>query len=154
MVAQSGILAAMFAALTVAAPASNLVQRAGGPVAKPIPDTCTVDDPYESSTSAPSAFIPAASSSEIQLYAMYYPPYTSNSTQMAQQCLEQCYGYGDSTECKGAYWANQVLVPEGYYGSGTLETACVFYTRALAADDLVAAPEGQGTDAKARNIVC
>jgi hypothetical protein len=75
---------------------------------------------------------------------------------MSQQCLEQCYGYGTSTECHSAYWAENIPVPAGYYGSpgGQLETACIFYTRALTAADLEAAPEGQGTSSFARNIAC
>ncbi|KAJ4292048.1 hypothetical protein N0V90_009947 [Kalmusia sp. IMI 367209] len=144
-----------FAALTSALP-TTLTQRAGGPAVKPIPDTCTLNNPYEQSTSAPTDFLPAASAKSIELYAAYYPSPTTNTTQLQQQCLEQCYGFGTSTECKGAFWAENVPVPAGYYGSpgGQLETACVFYTRALVETDLVAAPQGQGTSAYARNIAC
>lgn len=148
-----------FATLTSALPTTTLVDRAGGPAVKPIPDTCTLSDPHTQSTtpsSDPSAFLPAASVKSVELYAAYYPSPSSNKTQLAQQCLEQCYGYGTSTECKGAFWAENVPVPAGYYGSagGQLETACVFYTRALTGGDFEAAPEGQGTSAYARNIAC
>jgi hypothetical protein len=146
---------AAFATLTSALP-TTLSERAGGPSIKPIPASCKLTNPYAKTASAPSDFMPAASAKSVQLYAAYYPSPSSNTTQMAQQCLEQCYGYGTSTECKGAFWAENVPVPAGYYGSpgGQLETACVFYTRALTAVDLEKAPAGQGTSAYARNIAC
>ena len=75
---------------------------------------------------------------------------------MAEQCLEQCYGYGYHVECKTAYWAENVVMPAGYYGSsgGQLETACLMFNRTLVEDDFVVAPEGQATDAFAGNIQC
>ena len=76
---------------------------------------------------------------------------------MAQQCLQQCYGYGTSTECLGAFWAENIVVPPSHsYGGagGQLETACIFYTRALTEGDFEKAPEGQGTSAYTRNIAC
>lgn len=146
-----------FATLTSALPAT-LTRRAGGPAIKPIPSTCTLSDPYpqSTSTSAPPSFLPAAAAKSVELYAMYYPSPSTNTTQMAEQCLQQCYGYGTSTECHAAFWAENVAVPAGYYGSpgGNLETACIFYTRALTEADLEVAPEGQGTEAYARNIAC
>ncbi|KAK7183104.1 hypothetical protein DPSP01_005952 [Paraphaeosphaeria sporulosa] len=151
----STILFNAFATLTSALP-TTLSERAGGPSTKPIPDTCKLSDPHEQTASAPSDFIPAPSVKSVELYAAYYPSPSSNTTQMAQQCLEQCYGYGTSIECKGAFWAENMVVPPGYYGSpgGQLETACVFYTRALTEADFEEAPEGQGTGAYARNIAC
>lgn len=151
----STTLFAALATLTSALP-SSLTKRAGGPAVKPIPSTCKVSSAYEQSSSAPSDFLPAASAKSAELYAAYYPSFTTNTTQMSQQCLEQCYGFGTSTECKGSFWAENVPVPAGYYGSagGQLETACVFYTRALTEDDMEAAPKGQGTSASARNIAC
>ncbi|KAF2442827.1 hypothetical protein P171DRAFT_433222 [Karstenula rhodostoma CBS 690.94] len=144
-----------FATLTSARP-TTLSERAGGPAIKPIPDTCTLSNPYGQTAAAPSDFIPAPSTKSVELYAAYYPSPSSNTTQMAQQCLQQCYGYGTSTECKGAYWAEHVVVPSGYYGGegGQLETACVFYTRPLTVADFQEASEGQGTSAYARNIAC
>ncbi|KAF1965483.1 hypothetical protein BU23DRAFT_561032 [Bimuria novae-zelandiae CBS 107.79] len=146
---------AAFATLTSALPTS-LKARAGGPAIKPIPASCTVADPFAQTTSAPSNFLPAPSAKSVELYAAYYPSFTTNTTKMAEQCLQQCYSYGNSTECKGAFWAENVAVPKGYYGSpgGQLETACVMYTRPLTEADFEAAPKGQGTSATARNIAC
>jgi hypothetical protein len=75
---------------------------------------------------------------------------------MAKQCSEQCYGYGDHTECKAYYWAENIVVPAGYYGSagGELSTGCLFFNKALTSDDFVAAAEGQATIASAGNIAC
>ena len=75
---------------------------------------------------------------------------------MSVSCLEQCYGYGNSTECRGVYWSDSFPTPEGYYGSpgGQIQSACIFYTRPLTEKDLEAAPEGQGLNAFARNIAC
>lgn len=75
---------------------------------------------------------------------------------MAQQCLQQCYGYGDHVECKTAFWAENVLVPPGYYGTqgGYLATACLMFDRLLGQGDFVAAPEGQGTGAFAATVEC
>jgi hypothetical protein len=75
---------------------------------------------------------------------------------MAQQCLEQCYGYGYHIECKTAFWAENLVVPAGYYGTpgGQLSTGCLFFGRELTSSDFVTAPVGQATDAFARNIAC
>lgn len=140
------------AAFATALPTSN-APRAGGPAIKPIPDTCTVTDPNES-TSTAAAFVPASSTSSFELYAAYYPSFTTNTTQMQQQCLEQCYGYGSSTECKAAFWAENVVVPEGQRGAGAKMTACRMFTRPLEAGDFVGAPEGEATSAFARNLAC
>jgi hypothetical protein len=100
--------------------------------------------------------VPSPAAHDDILYSSYYPSYTSNTTAMAQQCLQQCYGYGYHVECKTAYWAENMVVPAGYYGTagGQLETACLMFSRALTSDDFVAAPEGQGTGATAGNIAC
>lgn len=75
---------------------------------------------------------------------------------MAQQCLQQCYGYGTHVECKTAYWAENVTVPKGYYGSegGYLATACLLFGRVLGEGDFVGAPEGQGVGAWAAVVEC
>jgi hypothetical protein len=120
----------------------------------PIPSTCTVTDPL--STESNTSYVPSPAAHDDILYSSYYPSYTSNTTAMAQQCLQQCYGYGYHVECKTAYWAENVVVPAGYYGTagGQLETACLMFSRVLTSDDFVAAPEGQGTSATASNIAC
>ncbi|KAF2676001.1 hypothetical protein K458DRAFT_410820 [Lentithecium fluviatile CBS 122367] len=136
-----------FVALTTASP---LIPRAGGPVIKPIPSTCTITNPLPTAT----AFVPALPSGEQPLYSAYYPSPSTNKTQLAEQCLQQCYGYGDSTECHAAYWAENVAVPEGFRGAGNMMTACVLFTRPLTESDFEDAPEGQATDAYTRNLAC
>jgi hypothetical protein len=75
---------------------------------------------------------------------------------MAEQCLEQCYGYGYHVECKAAFWAENLVVPAGYYGTpgGQLSSGCLFFDRTLTSSDFITADAGQATDAFARNIVC
>jgi hypothetical protein len=152
----STTLFAAFATVAMAMPTSNNVQaRAGGPIAKPIPSSCTVTYPIP--TLDPSqGYIPAPSTNDALFYGAYYPSPSTDKTALAEQCLQQCYGYGDSTECKTAYWAENVEVPKGYYGSpgGTYNTACLFYNRTLTKADLVKAPEGKGTTPFVADLAC
>ncbi|KAF2877402.1 hypothetical protein BDV95DRAFT_589993 [Massariosphaeria phaeospora] len=146
----------LFAAFAAAAPMSDHVhKRAGGPIAKPIPSTCTVTNPLPTSSGA-ETYQPAPATSDALLYSAYYPSPSSNKTALAEQCLQQCYGYGDSTQCKTVYWAENVVTPAGYRGSpgGALQTGCVFFNRTLVNADFVPAPAGQATDAFAGNIQC
>jgi hypothetical protein len=147
---------AAFAALASALPAINhdVVPRAGGPAIVPIPSTCSVTDPLPSSQAV--SYMPAPSTDDALLYSSYYPSFSTNKTVMAEQCAQSCYGYGTHVECKTAFWAENVVVPAGYYGSsgGQLSTGCLFFSRELASSDFVVAPEGQATDAFARNIAC
>lgn len=75
---------------------------------------------------------------------------------MAEQCLQQCYGYGGPVKCKSAFWAENIVIPAGYYGTpgGGLSTGCIMFQRPLESRDFVAAPAGQATDAFAGNIAC
>lgn len=100
--------------------------------------------------------VPTASANNDILYSAYYPAPSTNITMMSLQCLEQCYGYGDGSQCKTAFWAEKMPVPKGYYGSagGKLETACLFFTRALGEDDFVSAPDGQASNAFAWSLQC
>ncbi|CAE7175354.1 hypothetical protein P3342_007944 [Pyrenophora teres f. teres] len=153
MYTSTTLLIAAISSLASALPTSNIVPRAGGPAITPIPSTCAVTSPMPASNAS---YMPAPATKNDVLYSAYYSAFSSNTTAMAQQCLEQCYGYGYHVECKTAYWAQNVAVPAGYYGTagGQLETACVMFSRALTSDDFVVAPEGQGTDAVAGNISC
>jgi len=127
--------------------------RAGGPIAQPIPSTCTVTNPLPSPIAA-ETYIPNAN--DVLLYSAYYSSPSSNKTALAEQCLQQCYGYGNKGECRTAYWAENVPVPAGYYGSpgGQLSTACLFYNETLVTTDFLVAPEGQATTPFAGNIQC
>jgi hypothetical protein len=147
---------AAFAALASALPAINrdILPRAGGPAIVPIPSTCSVTDALPSSPAV--SYMPGPSTDNALLYSSYYPSFTTDTAAMAEQCLDQCYGYGSHVECKSAFWAENVVVPAGYYGSpgGQLSTGCLFFSQALTESDFVAAPEGQATGAFARNIAC
>ncbi|CBX90641.1 hypothetical protein IAQ61_002132 [Plenodomus lingam] len=134
--------------------AGTIAARAGGPAIVPVPSSCSVNSPLP--TPADSSYLPAPATDGDILYSAFYPSYTTNKTEMAENCLFQCYGYGNHTECKTAYWAENVPTPSGYYGTpgGDLSTACIFFTRPLSASDFVVAPVGQATDAYAGNIAC
>lgn len=147
------LIATVLGALSSAMPTSSILERAGGPAIVPIPSTCTVTNPLPS---GPAAYQPSAGARSDLLYSAYYPSFSTNKTAMAEQCLQQCYGYGYHVECKTAYWAENIIVPAGYYGSpgGQLSTGCLFFSRVLTATDFVAAPAGQATDAFAGNLAC
>ncbi|PSN68771.1 hypothetical protein BS50DRAFT_324017 [Corynespora cassiicola Philippines] len=155
MLISTFILTAVITAVAALPTATDLTPRAGGPTAKPIPPTCSVTNPLPLA-SADKSYIPGDSVKDVQLYSAYYPSPSPNKTALAQQCLEQCYGYGDSTQCKSAFWAENVPTPPGYYGTpgGQLLTACLMYTRPLEGGDFAVAPGGQATDAFAGNIAC
>jgi hypothetical protein len=150
------LLTAAFAALAGALPAISpqILPRAGGPAIVPIPDACTVTDVLPTSQGV--SYMPAPSTNNALLYNAYYSSFSKNKTEMANQCVSQCYGFGYHVECKTAFWAENIVVPAGYYGSpgGQLSTGCLFFNRTLSSDDFFAAPEGQATDAFARDIAC
>ena len=148
------IFVAALYSLASALPTSNNIPRAGGPAITPIPSNCTVTDPMPNGCST--SYLPASAAHDDILYSSYYPSFSSNKTEMARQCLQQCYGYGYHVECKTAYWAENVVVPKGYYGTegGQLSTACLMFNRTLTSEDFVPAPEGQGTGSFAGNIAC
>jgi len=133
-----------------------LAPRAGGPAIVPIPETCRVATPLPIAKEGSTSYLPSPASGSDILYSAYYPSFSPNKTAMAQQCAQQCYGYGNHTECKTAYWAEKVVVPAGYYGTpgGQLSTACLFFTRPLSAADFTVAPAGQATGAFAGTIAC
>lgn len=145
--------AAALSSLVSALPSPNILPRAGGPAILPIPSNCTITYPLPTSPEA-AAYQPAPATTNDTLYSAYYPAFSTNKTAMAQQCLQQCYGYGYHVECKTAYWAQNILVPAGSYGAGQLSTACLLFSRALSGSDFVVAPGGQATDAFAGNIAC
>lgn len=147
------LLTTLFFGLTAALPTTTkLHPRAGGPAIIPIPSTCVISNPNPSPS--PADFLPTPSTSSASLYSAYYPSNSANTTQMAEQCLQQCYGYGDHTECKASFFAENVLIPDGQTGAGQLSAVCLLYTRALVKEDFEGAPEGQGTGAWTRNLAC
>lgn len=154
----ASVAIATFCSLVIALPTTNnILTRAGGPAIVPIPSTCTVTNPMPADSSDSGVFYqPTVATNPDILYYAYYPSFSTNKTAMAEQCLQQCYGYGYHTECKTAFWAENLVVPAGYYGTpgGQLETGCIFFTRALTVADFTEAPEGQATSAFAGTIAC
>jgi hypothetical protein len=137
------------------APTPNIL--AGGPAVTPIPSNCTITNLAPTlGQMRNESYVPTASAGNDILYSAYYPPPSVNTTTMSMQCLEQCHGYGDGSQCKTAFWAEKMPVPKGYYGTpgGQLETACLFFTRALGDDDFMAAPEGEASNAFAWSLQC
>jgi hypothetical protein len=153
----SSIILAAFAAVVSAQPTDKLEIRAGGPMAKPIPDSCTVTNPLET-LSPDHGYVPNASAKAALLYNAYFASSSSDTAAEAKFCLEQCngYGHGYGTDCKAAYYARNVEVPPTYYNSppGNFQTACIMFSRELTAANFDQAPAGQGTDAVAGNIHC
>lgn len=128
--------------------------RAGGPAILPIPSTCNVTNILPAGTNT--TYIPGVTATNATLYSSYYPSFTDNKTEMALQCLEQCYGYGTHTECLSAYWAENVTVPVGYHGSpgGQNATACILFNRTLTLADFDPAPAGQAPVCFAGTLSC
>ncbi|KAF1843280.1 uncharacterized protein K460DRAFT_368175 [Cucurbitaria berberidis CBS 394.84] len=148
------ILTAALCSTISALPSPNMLPRAGGPAIVPIPSTCTISFPLPTSPATTTTYQPAPATTADLLYSAYYPAFSTNKTAMAEQCLQQCYGYGYHVECKTAYWAENILVPAGEYGAGELSTACLLFSRALDERDFVVAKEGQATGAFAGSIAC
>ena len=146
--------------LPLLASASPLVEkRAGGPVALPIPANCTTINPMPhancGTANTNGYMVNSDFTTASLLYSAYFEQNLSPSAQ-AEQCFEQCNGYGNPGQCKSALLAYQVPTPKGYYGTpgGVLEIACLMYTDYLDPNQFVAAPEGQYLNATAVNIYC
>jgi len=151
------LLATSILPLTNALPAPVPAILAGGPAIVPIPSNCTVTNLAPTTGQMRNeSYIPTLDASNDILYSAYYPSPTTNATQMSLQCLQQCHGYGDGSQCKTAFWADKMPVPKGYYGSpgGQLENACLFFARTLTDEDFTAAPEGQASNAFAWGLEC
>ncbi|KAF2999893.1 hypothetical protein E8E13_008405 [Curvularia kusanoi] len=151
------LLSASVLPFTSAVPAPVPAILAGGPAIVPIPSNCTIKNLAPTTTQMNNeSYIPTPDANNDLLYSAYYPAPTTNATHMSLQCLQQCHGYGDGSQCKTAFWAEKMSVPKGYYGSpgGQLETACLFFTRELQDEDFTAGPAGQALNAFAWSIQC
>jgi hypothetical protein len=141
--------------------ASPILQGAGagGPIAKPIPSTCTVTKPLphaNCSTFRTSGYRPGPAFTSVHtLYESYFTLPTPIE-ELWTQCSQQCYGYGEEGDCKSAVFANEVPVPEGYHGAegGELVSACLLFDEYLKPEDFVGAMEGQWVDERAGSVHC
>ncbi len=149
--ASSLILVATAAA---AAAVPVLQARAGGPIAQPIPADCDIytvrPSPMDTAFKPTDDFIASA-----QIYSYYLPdPAPVNDDDAFQNCLEQCYGYGNpGRDCKSVVWAHQVPGASFGYGSGN-GSACLFFHGTVYDFDLEATTDGTYVEARADNIVC
>ena len=160
----STLFALAAAPLTLAGP---LLSRAGGPARVPIPDSCTLNSITPNSTvSLPGSqsYALSNSSSSFSPTTDFRGTYTTysyfleddsgsagwNESAKLQQCLEQCYGFGET--CTGVAWGHHVW---GYtYGVVVYEIACLFLGQDLLQRDLVLVSNGSWTQAMAVNIDC
>lgn len=132
---------------------------AGGPTPKPISSTCTITNPLplsNCSTAPSSGYKPVDDFAIVHtLYESYFDLPTPTS-ELWEQCSQQCYSYGNEGDCKSAILAHDVPTPEGYYGGpgGELMVACLLFDAYLALDDLESAVEGQWLDVRAGNLHC
>ncbi|KAK0284887.1 hypothetical protein LTR35_000222 [Friedmanniomyces endolithicus] len=140
-----------------------LTPRAGAPLFVPIPANCTIINPLphakcgHTGVGTVNGYMPAPNFTASHLaYAAYFDaPY--NQTFQSKLCLEQCNGYGYTTNCKSALLAYQVPIPKGYYGSPgneTSPTACLLYDAYLDPNKFVAAPDGKFVNETVGSIYC
>lgn len=90
-------------------------KRAGAPIAKPIPGTCSVYDSepsgctYDCAGPGNKHYKPTDNTVKNTLLYQYqlgmtdYQVTSKTPDQLFEKCLETCYGYGYSTECHGVY---------------------------------------------------
>lgn len=145
------LLAPLLTALAAASP-MTLVERAGGPIAKPIPKSCTVTNPLPGRN----GFKPSPAFVKANLVYEAYFETAATPRQQARICAQQCYGYGVPGDCKSSFFAQNVPVPKGYYGSpgGQLEEGCLLFSEFLEESDFVAAKPGTYIKASASDIDC
>jgi hypothetical protein len=147
--------------------ASPILPRAGagGPVAKPIPSTCTLTNPLiqhntskctTNNSTNTSGYKPSLTFTSTHfLYESYFTLPTP-AEELWTQCSQQCYGYGEEGDCKSAVFANEVPVPEGYYGAegGELVSACLLFDEWLEVEDFEGTEEGEWVGVRAGSIRC
>ena len=142
-------LTALFS-LTSALP--TLSPRAGGPIAEPIPSTCSVTcaaptyptDGFKASdafTSAHSVFNDYIPTDSVYNVSMSY-----------NMCLEQCYGFGNKGECVSTLFASNVTYTA--YGVTTQGYACLMFGAPLTGADLETTTDGSYAGARGTNIGC
>lgn len=95
------------------------------------------------------------------LYAYYLQPdsfLVTNSTaaQLFQKCLETCYGYGNTGDCKSVYQAYNYPAPPMFGGAGgDPTTACIMFNRTMTITDFeVVDEEGKWTASRAGVVSC
>lgn len=148
------------------------VVRAGGPEAKPIPSNCTLEsitlrgpgisvpgpDSYDfinPDLLAADGFGPNDDFRDAQTTYSYFLTDESNQpgwneSAHVQQCLEQCYGYGEV--CSGVAWGHNVT---GYIeGQMVHGLGCLFFKEPVQKGNLVSVVNGSWTGTLAVNIVC
>ncbi|KAK5163272.1 uncharacterized protein LTR77_010858 [Saxophila tyrrhenica] len=145
--------------LPLLAAASPLVERAGGPASVPVPASCAVINPLPFANCGSSNVDGYKPNPDfVTDHLLYQAYFTSGQSQAedAQQCKEQCFGYGNPGQCKSSFIANQVPTPKGYYGTkgGQLETGCLLFDEYLSPLDFISSKAGRYVNATATDIYC
>jgi hypothetical protein len=139
-----------FTALSTSTPLSH-PKRAGGPAAIPIPSSCNITGiysyPFSTSFKTSDAF-----DSVHQGYYFILGENPANETDALNQCLEQCYGYGDGYQLKSVLWSYNATYEE--FGANTTGVGCFMYDTFITKDDLVPTDDSTYTEARAINIEC
>ena len=149
------LLLALLAPLALSSPIpSDLAPRAGGPVGKPIPDTCST--PSITPATPTWAFKTSPEFATANLVYSYSLPAESSvdDSTASQQCLEQCYGFGDPGECKSILYAHDVEY--NIHGSTGKGTSCQMFRERITPEVLQPVTDGSYayTAAKAVDIDC
>lgn len=155
----SPIMVALTSLLTLAPMAlalptlPSLINRAGGPIAKPIPADCTLTSIQPSSAATSFSLDPTFQTAN-QVYSYFLEDDSTsanwNETAKLQQCLEQCFGIG--TGCTSVLWAHDI--PHVSYGVQSIGVGCLFMHVEIEEGDLVAVDDGTYTSAQAIDVNC
>lgn len=147
---------ALLAPLTLTLATPTLLPRAalaGGPAIVPIPANCTLTsitpaDGALNFTLTPS-FIAAS-----QVFSQLDTPGENSLTeaQWNEQCLEQCYGFGNDGDCVGVLLAENVTMLE--FGFEETGWGCLFVGANITQADLLETTDGSYANAQAINRWC
>lgn len=101
-------------------------------------------------------YMPASNFSSANLIYSAYFESSLNQSAQAEQCLQQCYGFGLPGTCKSALLGYNIPTPPGFFSTagGQLETACLLYSATMDPNTFITAPSGQYVNETAGNIYC
>ena len=140
-------------ALASPLPTISFHRRAGGPIGAPVPAQCAT--PEIKPALGGESFKPTSDfTTSSQIYSYYVPSDDQATDDQAgfRQCLDSCYGFGSTGECKSILWAHDVTYTvRGSTGKGT---ACVFFSAKHLPSTLEGTADGSYADAHAVNIDC
>jgi hypothetical protein len=165
---------ALLATATIAAALPALSPRAGAPIPKPIPSNCTIANPVLCTSAAfcpPVSYTPFRPTNSTLapalagpfVYGYYLQPdsfqvVSQSPSALFQTCLETCYGYGNTGDCKSVYQAYGYPTPPMYgEPGGDPSVACLLFNRFLHISDfevVLAGERGNLTAPRSGDIQC